>query len=310
MIKENLDVKPFLKWAGGKRQLLEQFEDNYPDALLKNKIDCYIEPFVGGGAVFFELVFKYDFDEIFLNDVNEELIITYKVVRDELNKLIKHLKRLEEEYLPLELEERKLVYYDTRDKFNAEKKAIDYSKMDEDAIQHASHFIFLNRTCFNGLYRQNKSGEFNVPIGRYKSPTICNEENLYAVSTALQNVKLTSCDFEEMETNIKDNTFIYLDPPYRPLPGTPSFTKYSKSDFNEESQKRLARWYRKIDELYNKNKVYLMLSNSNPKNTDPDDNFFEKLYKGYTIEEVYAKRAINSKASKRGELSELIIKDY
>jgi len=305
MLATKAEAKPFLKWAGGKRQLLDQCEKHYPALLKENKINRYIEPFVGGGAVFFELIKHYEFEEIILNDVNKELINTYKAVKNEVNEVINRLKEMEAVYLPLEIEKRKEIYYARRDNFNDEKKALDFSKFKKEHIEHAAKFIFINRTCFNGLYRQNKSGEFNVPIGSYKNPTICNEENLIAVSEALQNVTLISTDFENTEEYIEDQTFIYIDPPYRPLPGTKSFTKYARADFNEESQKRLANWAKKISK-----DAYFMLSNSNPKNTDPEDDFFEELYSQFNISEVSAKRSINSNASKRGEITELLIKNY
>lgn len=305
MLATKTEAKPFLKWAGGKRQLLGQFEEHYPKILKDDNIKTYIEPFVGGGAVFFELIKNYNFENIILNDINKELINAYKVVKNDVEKVIKRLKEMEAEYLPLEMDERKEIYYTRRDNFNDEKKSLDFSKLNEEHIEHAAKFIFINRTCFNGLYRQNKSGEFNVPIGRYKNPTICNEENLIAVNEALQNVTLTSTDFENTEEYIEDQTFVYIDPPYRPLPGTKSFTKYSRADFNEKSQKRLAAWVKEIND-----KAYLMLSNSNPKNTDPEDNFFENIYSKFNISEVFANRSINSNANKRGEITELVIKNY
>ena len=217
MLATEIEAKPFLKWAGGKRQLLEQFELEYPESLKNNEIKTYIEPFVGGGAVFFELIKHYNFEKIVLNDANHELINTYKSVKNEVNAVIERLKEMEEEYLPLDLEKRKEIYYARRDKFNAEKKELNFNKFTKAHIEHAAKFIFLNRTCFNGLYRQNQSGEFNVPIGRYKNPTICNEENLIAASKALENVILTSGDFEKTEKYIEDQTFIYIDPPYLSL---------------------------------------------------------------------------------------------
>ncbi|MFW6008467.1 MAG: DNA adenine methylase [archaeon] len=311
MLKEKLKAAPFLKWAGGKRQLLEQFEDKYPVKLKENNIKTYIEPFVGGGALFFDLTQKYNFNNIILNDINKELIITYKVVKNEVETLISGLKKLEKKYLPLDLENRKEIYYGIRDKFNKEKKEINYDLIDNKTIEHAKHFIFLNRTCFNGLFRQNKKGEFNVPIGRYKNPTICDEEKLRGASELLDEAILISGDFTNTEKYITNNTFIYMDPPYRPLPGTSSFNKYSKADFNEESQKRLAKWYKTLNEKYKSTKnIYLMLSNSNPKNTDPEDSFFEDLYGEFNIEEVYAKRSINSKGSGRGKITELVITNY
>mgnify|MGYP006291127079 CR=1 FL=1 len=305
MLAAEVEAKPFLKWAGGKRQLLDQFEAEYPEPLKNNKIKKYIEPFVGGGAVFFELIKHYDFEEVILNDVNQELINTYQAVKRKVKLVIERLKEMESEYLPLEMEARKEIYYARRDNFNAEKKELDFSEFKQEHIEHAAKFIFLNRTCFNGLYRQNQSGEFNVPIGRYKNPTICNQENLLAVSKALQNVILLAADFTETAAYIEDETFIYIDPPYRPLPGTKSFTKYARADFNEKSQKRLAEWAGEISDY-----AYFMLSNSNPKNTDPEDEFFEELYSDFNISEVSAKRSINSNAAKRGEITELLIKNY
>ncbi len=308
MQTEIYNAKPVVKWAGGKRQLLEQFNTLYPDALNNNQIDKYVEPFVGGGAVFFELLNRFEFKEIILNDINEELILTYRIIKEEVDDLIELLREYEEEYIHLSLEKRKDYYYKKRTLFNTEKKEIDYDNIDQNTVKHASNFIFLNRTCFNGLYRQNKKGEFNVPIGRYKKPTICDKEGLETASQSFENCILISSDFEKTEQYIDKRTFVYMDPPYRPLPGTPRFTKYSKADFNEQSQIRLANWFKKLDR--GKNKPYLMLSNSNPKNNDPDDDFFEEKYYGFDIKKVYAKRVINSKGAKRGEISELVIRNY
>ncbi len=310
---KNSVPRPFLKWAGGKRQLLEQFEDQYPEILKQDQIDIYIEPFVGGGAVFFDLINRYNFSRVVLNDVNEKLMLTYRIVKKNVEPLINILQDLETKYLPLELEDRKEIYYNIRDRYNSLNKEHDFSKTDDKAVKIAAYLIFLNRTCFNGLYRENQKGEFNVPIGRYKKPTICDEENLRSVSAALADVNLTSKDFARTEKFVDEKAFVYIDPPYRPLPGTKSFKDYSKSDFNEASQKRLADWYASLDKKHNNGSntdVYLMLSNSNPKNTEPEDDFFEKLYGDFNIEEVEAKRSINSKASGRGKLSELLIKNY
>ncbi|MDI3546576.1 MAG: adenine methylase [Halanaerobiales bacterium] len=308
MLKEKMDAKPILKWAGGKRQLLDQFEEKYPAALKQNKIKKYVEPFVGGGAVFFELASRFNFEEIVLNDINEELILTYKVVKSNVEQLIKKLKELENKFIPLDMKGRKEIYYEVRTKFNEEKKHLNYAQLTENAIDHAGHLIFLNRTCFNGLYRQNRQGEFNVPIGRYKNPTICDEDNLRAANILLRKAKLLCDDYKETEEYIDETTFVYLDPPYRPLNKTSSFTSYSKADFGEKDQIELAKWFRKLDSK--PEKPFLMLSNSNPKNVNPDDNFFEEHYRGFKIDEVFATRAINSKASKRGSISELVIRNY
>ncbi len=306
MIKR-AEAKPVYKWAGGKGQLLTQFEELYPEKLLKNEVKTYVEPFVGGGAVFFELVKRFDFDKIILNDINEVLILTYIVIRDKLDSLIPILSDLENSYLALNQEDRKTKYYEIRTEFNKEKKRINYSKTDSASVLHVAHSIFLNRTCFNGLYRLNKKGEFNVPVGKYANPTICNEQNLRNVSEVLKGVKLFCGDFEDVTEYIDKDTFVYIDPPYRPLNVTSSFNSYQKDDFNDESQERLAKWFRKLDKEKN---ALIMLSNSNPKNTNPDDDFFERLYSGYNITEVSASRPINSKSSSRGQISELLIRNY
>lgn len=303
---------PFLKWAGGKRQLLNQFEELYPCKLKNKEILKYVEPFVGGGAVFFELQKKYNFKEVVLNDINIEIITAYKIIRDKISQLLKELSNLEKEFLNKDLEKREEMYYDIRLKFNENKRSIDYDEVNysSDLICHISHLIFLNRTCFNGLYRLNKSGDFNVPFGKYKNPTICNIDNLKNVHASLQGVKLVHGEFLEVEKNINidENTFVYCDPPYRPITAT-SFKSYSKSDFNDSKQEQLALWFKKLD---SENKALLMFSNSNPKNVNPDDDFFEDLYlsEGITITTVNASRTINSNANERGKISELVIKNY
>lgn len=303
---DKLNAKPFVKWAGGKRQLLDQFEKLYPKRLLENKIDKYIEPFTGGGAVFFELASKYDFKEIILNDINKELILTYTIIRDNVHRLISELAKLQETFLNSEPDKREEMYYQIRDRFNTNKLNFNYDTNSEEAIHHSSYFLFLNKTCFNGLYRENKSGLFNVPFGKYKNPTIVDSDNLIRVSNILKNVKLTNVDFEELTPFVNNNTFVYIDPPYRPLNITSSFSSYSKGNFNDDDQIRLAKWYKTLSA----NGAYLMLSNSNPKNTNKEDNFFEKLYGEFVIREVSASRSINSKGNKRGTISELAITSY
>lgn len=300
----NTDARPFLKWAGGKGQLLAQLEANFPKKLTGGKIKRYVEPFIGGGAVFFELNKHYQFEQVVLNDFNVELITTYQVIRDSVNDLISRLSAMEHVFLEKDIKQRKNMFYEIRDLFNREKKTIDYSKPSDDWIVHAANIMFLNRTCFNGLYRLNSKGDYNVPFGDNKNPTICDEANLKNVSLALQGVTLVYGDFEQLTNYIDAATFVYMDPPYRPLGGTSSFNSYQKSPFNDDSQKRLAAWYCR---LHNEKKASLMLSNSDPSNTDPADTFFEELYKQFTITKVTASRAINSKGSGRGAISELLI---
>ena len=286
-------VKPFVKWAGGKGSLLNQLNKYYPLELKNGEIECYIEPFVGGGAVLIDILQNYKVNEAYAFDINENLINSYNIIKNNVNELIHNLKILEKEYLSLEK--------DIREQYNSYKL-----DKDEKSLQKAVEFIFLNRTCFNGLYRVNKNGNFNVPMGNYKNPTICDEENLKALSRLIKNVKFQYGDYKTSQEYIKKNTFVYFDPPYRPLNVTSGFTSYTKEDFDDENQKELALFYK---ELSNK-KVKVMLSNSNPKNTDKEDYFFENIYKGFNINEVYAKRMINANSNGRGEISELLITNF
>lgn len=299
------NAKPFLKWAGGKSQLLEKFSELYPKRLKEHKITKYVEPFVGGGAVFFELSSLYDFETVVLNDINDELILTYTVIKSNVEELIDYLHRIRSEFLELDnLEEKSEVYYKVRNEFNQEKKHIDYKKESYDWIRHAGNLIFLNKTCFNGLYRLNRKGEFNVPYNKSKAPSIFDEENLRQVSKALKNAILLKGDFENVAEYVDENTFVYIDPPYRPLNATSNFTDYSKEPFNDESQIRLAEWFKRLAEKG----AAVMLSNSDPKNADENDNFFDDLYREFDITRVQASRAINSKANGRGKITELLIR--
>ncbi|WP_457613716.1 DNA adenine methylase [Methanocaldococcus sp.] len=288
-----MDAKPFLKWAGGKTQILRQIEENLPNDLKEGKIKKYIEPFVGGGAVLFYLLQKYRFKEVVINDINEDLILCYKVIKNDVNSLIEELSSLREEFLLLNEEKRKDFYYKVRDEFNKNKNNFD-------EVKRVSQFIFLNKTCYNGLYRVNKKGNFNVPYGRYKNPKIFNEENLKNVSKILKNVKILQGDFEIIEEFVDDRSFVYFDPPYKPLNKTSYFTSYTKYDFNDNDQIKLAEFYRKLDKRGSK----LMLSNSY------NIEFFEKLYEGFNIKKVVAKRMINCKGSRRSNIYELLILNY
>jgi DNA adenine methylase len=287
-------AKPFLKWAGGKTQLLDEIDARLPRKEIESgEIDTYVEPFVGGGALFFHITQKYPkFGRFLLFDINEDVVNCYNAVKNDTDMLIGELRRLERRFLRADETARKGLFYHIRDEFNQDRSP--------------AKLIFLNKTCYNGLYRVNRSNEFNVPFGNYKNPTICDEENLEAVSTALQSAEVITADFEESEQYINKNCFVYLDPPYRPISATASFTSYAKGDFTEEDQIRLAEFCRCIHGLGAK----LLLSNSDPKNENPNDRFFEQHYKGFTIERVKAARAINCKASGRGEVDELIITNY
>ena len=298
--KDRIECKPFIKWVGGKGQLLSEINKLYPVELGKN-INKYAEIFVGGGAVLFDILSKYKLDEVYISDKNLELINTYKSIRDNVDILIKSLKEMEEQYIPLNNEDRKIYYYEKREEYNSLK-----INSEGNNIEKAILFIFLNKTCFNGLYRVNKKGKFNVPMGAYKKPKICDEENLKNVSLTLRNVKIVYADYRESEKFIDDKTFVYIDPPYRPLNITSSFTSYTENDFNDKEQIELAEYIN----VLNKKGAKIVISNSDPKNNDIDDNFFDKLYKNYNINRVKATRMLNSNASLRGAINELLITNY
>ena len=298
--KDRIECKPFIKWVGGKGQLLPEINKLYPIELGKN-INKYAEIFLGGGAVLFDILSKYKLDEVYISDKNLELINTYKSIRDNVDILIKSLKEMEEQYIPLNNEDRKIYYYEKREEYNSLKINSEVNN-----IEKAILFIFLNKTCFNGLYRVNKKGKFNVPMGAYKKPKICDEENLKNVSLTLRNVKIVYADYRESEKFIDDKTFVYIDPPYRPLNITSSFTSYTENDFNDKEQIELAEYIN----VLNKKGAKIVISNSDPKNNDIDDNFFDKLYKNYNINRVKATRMLSSNASLRGVINELLITNY
>lgn len=298
--EEKNECKPFIKWVGGKGQLLPEISKLYPVELGKS-INKYAEIFIGGGAVLFDILSKYRLDEVYISDKNLELINTYKTIRDDVDILIKSLKEMEEQYVPLNDEDRKVYYYEKRTEYNSLK-----INVEENNIRKAALFIFLNKTCFNGLYRVNKKGEYNVPMGAYKNPKICDEENLKNVSIALKNVKITYADYRESKDFIDDKTFVYIDPPYRPLNITSSFTSYTENDFSDKEQIELAQY---IDSLSEKG-AKIVISNSDPKNSNENDNFFDDLYKNYNINRIKAARMLNSKASSRGAINELLITNF
>ena len=298
--EERIECKPFIKWVGGKGQLLPEINKLYPIELGKT-LNKYAAIFIGGGAVLFDILSKYRLDEVYISDKNLELINTYKSIRDNIDILIKSLKEMEEEYISLDDEDRKIYYYEKRQKYNKLKINIE-----ENNIEKASLFIFLNKTCFNGLYRVNKKGEFNVPMGAYKNPKICDKKNLKNVSMALKNVKIIYADYRESKDFIDEKTFVYIDPPYRPLNTSSSFTSYTENDFSDKEQRELAEYIN----VLNKKGAKIVISNSDPKNNDIDDNFFDELYKNYNINRVKATRMLNSNASLRGAINELLITNY
>lgn len=298
--EELLPIKPFLKWAGGKGQLLSQIQELYPFG--DTKIKRYAEPFIGGGAVLFDILSKYELDEVYISDINAELINTYRAIRDDVDGLINFLKPMEEKFIPMEIEERKEYFYKQRDRFN-ELKSKENNNVD---FEKAALMIFLNKTCFNGLYRVNKKGLFNVPMGGYKKPKICDEKNIRAVSERLQNVNIVHGDYKQSESFIDSNTFVYFDPPYRPITESASFTAYTEYDFNDKEQIELAEFVNKINDKGAK----IVVSNSDPKNTDENDDFFDEIYSSHSIKRVDASRMINSNGAKRGKIKELLISNF
>lgn len=307
MKEKILNAKPFLKWAGGKNQLLMKFNERLPDHLREyGTIERYVEPFVGGGAMFFFLKEHYKIKESILLDINKELIMAYQVLKNDHKSLIDLLNDIGENHLKKDEEGRKKNYYLIRDIYNSEILDFDFENYNSQWIERTGYLIFMNKTCFNGLFRQNKKGEFNVPFGLYKNPKICDETNINLVNQALMNTEIFCSDFIDSERYINEGAFVYLDPPYRPLTKTSNFTNYSKDGFNDFDQVKLAYFYKKMDQMG----AYLMLSNSDPKNEDITDEFFDKIYKGYQIDRVSAKRNINRDASGRGVISELIVRNY
>jgi DNA adenine methylase len=256
--------------------------------------------------VFFDVSQKFDIKSAFLYDVNEELILVYLVIQQDVFKLIEILLKLKKKYEKLSTEKQKEYYYKIRQEYNSHSKKIDHKRYSENWIPRAAQIIFLNKTCFNGLFRFNSRGEFNTPVGKYKNPKIVDEDNLVEVSKLLSVAEIKKACFTDFEKNIKNDAFIYYDPPYRPLNKTSGFTAYSKNEFGDSQQQELAKLFKGV----NKKGVLQMLSNSDPKNHNPNDNFFDELYSGFHIFRVPAKRMINSVASKRNAINELIVTNY
>jgi DNA adenine methylase len=299
-------AKPFLKWAGGKTQLLEQFINNFPSELKEGFLKNYYEPFLGSGAVFFFIAQNYPIKKAYLSDINEDLVLTFSVVQKNVFELIDELSIIKTEYIKKSNQGREKYFYEIRAIYNFEREKTDFNKYSAGWIKRAAKLIFLNKTCFNGLFRLNRKGEFNVPFGRYKNPGILDQENLINANRVLQIAEIFVTDFEQVRKKIKDDFFIYFDPPYRPISNTSSFTSYSKYDFTEDDQIRLANFYSEFGVNGNK----LMLSNSDPKNENPSDHFFEKLYDKFNIIKVQANRMINCNGNKRGKINELLITNY
>ena len=300
-MEKAIQCKPFLKWAGGKGQLIEEIAAHLPDSM--SDIDTYVEPFIGSGAVMFWLVNRYkNVKKIVINDLNTDLVNLYLSIKFDVDGLIDVLKELDAKYRSNHTqEERSTFYYQIRNEYNSR-------QLDSKDINNriSALFIFLNRTCFNGLYRVNRKNLFNVPFGKYSNPRIVDEENLRKVSELLQKVEVLNGDYAETIKYANSKAFFYLDPPYKPITETSSFNSYSSTSFDDEQQKRLKDFCDHI----NKNDGLFMLSNSDPKSVDETNDFFDELYGDYNIHRVLAKRNINSKGDKRGTINELLITNY
>ena len=289
-----MKAKPFIKWVGGKGQLIEQLEAKLPADFDNWENVTYIEPFVGGGAMLFYMLQTHpNIKSAIINDINEDLTTCYMMVKQSPDALVESLKQIQKEYYSLQNEDaRKQFFLLMRDEFNTKQL---------NSIDNTTLFFFLNRTCFNGLYRVNKAGLFNVPFGRYETPTICDPNTIYADSELLQNVEILTGDYQQTLAYANDNTLFYFDPPYRPLNNTSSFNDYAKEAFNDFAQRRLKEFCDRVEASGYK----FMLSNS-----DCSDMFFDDLYAQYIIERVWASRSVNANPQKRGKLTEILVHNY
>lgn len=299
-------ARPFIKWVGGKGQLLNQIDSFLPLDLKLGKLNTFVEPFVGGGAVFFHVAQRYPLSRFILSDNNTDLILAYWTIRERVGTLITILHEMQSEYLGLSEEKRQDYYYSVREQFNNGRSSIDMRKFSDAWLERTSQFIFLNKTGFNGLFRVNSAGLYNVAFGRYDSPKICDAENLVRVSNLLKRADIFYGDFSELLPFIPENSFVYLDPPYRPLTETANFTAYSASTFTNLDQLRLASFCQNLGSLDAK----IMISNSDPSNIDPEDRYFAENYPDFRIERTEANRMVNCKAERRGKISELLIMNF
>ena len=294
-----MKAKPFIKWVGGKTQLIEQLDAQLPTEFENWKDVTYIEPFVGGGAMLFYMLQRYpNIRHAVINDVNSDLTTCYLTVKERPKELIVSLMDIQDAYNALQTEDgRKEFFLAVRDRYN---------EKNLDPLENTTKFFFLNRTCFNGLYRVNKKGLFNVPFGKYTNPQICEPATIRKDSELLQHVEILTGDFEATFDYAQGNTLFYFDPPHRPLSDTSSFNDYAKEAFNDDAQIRLKEYCDRINEAG----FRFMLSNSDCKGKNEEDNFFDVLYGAYNIERVWASRNINSNPDKRGKLTEILVHNY
>jgi len=292
-------AKPFIKWVGGKGQLLEQLEALLPADFDNWDNATYIEPFVGGGAMLFHMLQKHpNIKRAVINDINHDLVVCYQTVRDNVEQLIPSLRDIEGQYHALtDMDAKREMYMKVRSRYN---------EKNLNPIENTTLFFFLNRTCFNGLYRVNRKGLFNVPCGKYMTPLICDEATLRADCELLKRVEILEGDFVRTFDFAQEQTLFYFDPPYRPLSDTSSFNDYTKDAFNDDSQVRLKEYCDMVSEQGYK----FMLSNSDCKGKNEEDKFFDVLYGAYQIDRVMASRNVNANAAKRGKITEILVRNY
>ncbi|RPH32591.1 MAG: DNA adenine methylase [Bacteroidales bacterium] len=292
-------AKPFLKWAGGKAQLINQIRESLPAYLENAKDLIYVEPFIGSGALLFWFLRKFpNTKKVIINDINPDLYKAFCVIKGEPENLIKELTSLQSKYISLDDVKRKDFFLAKREEFNSRNL---------DSIKNSALLIFLNKTCYNGLYRVNSKGLFNVPFGQYKNPKICDVDTIRCDSEILQKVTILNGDYSETLKYLdSEKTFFYFDPPYKPISKSSSFNAYAADEFDDKEQERLRNFCKEIDSLGH----YFLLSNSDLKNNDTENDYFDTLYKDFNIKRVKAKRSINSNSAKRGEIFELLISNF
>jgi DNA adenine methylase len=292
----NLNAKPFLKWAGGKGKMISDISQRLPS--LEEYV--YVEPFIGGGALLFWILQNSKVKRAIINDINLDVISCYKMIKNNHLELIKKLSIIEEEFHKIDnIVDKTSFFNDKRITFN--------NKVNMSEIDNATLMIFLNKTCFNGLYRVNKKNEFNVPFNKGMKPTICDAENINNCNKILQNVTILNGDYSETIKYIEDDKFFfYFDPPYKPISETSSFNSYNKESFEDNEQVKLRDYCSLLDKMSCK----WLLSNSDLKNYDIDNDYFDDLYKNYNIQRIKSKRMINSKGSGRGEINEILVSNY
>lgn len=298
-VKNKIAAKPFVKWAGGKGSLISQLVESLPHDFAVQQNITYIEPFVGGGAMLFYMLTHYpNIKRAIINDVNEDLINCYLLIKNNPGKLIVFLRNIKDEYCQLpNLDKKSQYYYQMREKYNNN----EFSQE-----ERAACFIFLNKTCFNGLYRVNTKGKFNVPFGKYEHPNICDEELIIADHKVLQNVEIYAGGYENITNHLgRRYNFIYIDPPYRPLSGSACFIEYTHNIFDDIEQEKLKIYC----DLLTQKGCKIMQSNSNSVDND-GMSYFAKLYNTYSVNQILAHRFINAHAGKREKETELLIMNY